>query len=162
MDNFFPTKLISKGWVGNAQWPLKVLWETGCINVDEIDQYSLDAVDANDNRIEKYSLVPLISLWIDFTEELSKVESFAEDGVNVMSITKYHAEYAGECVEYELGVSKSYYRMIKVKDKKVKDNFIENMKLALSWNNILTVQNRRGFRKQARLYLQAYLYIGQH
>ena len=49
-----------------------------------------------------------MSLCLDFSEELSKIKSVAEEiGVEVMTTTKYHAEYASEGDEYGLGYLKA-------------------------------------------------------
>lgn len=56
--------------------------------MDEIEQYRLDAVDENSDRIEEYSLASLMSSCIDFSDKLSKLERIGKEmGVEVMTTT---------------------------------------------------------------------------
>ena len=102
--------MIVKGWVVKAKGLLQVLWERGWIDEEQIHKYRLDAVNDNGEQDEEYSLVALMSSCLDFAEEKSELEATAiEMGAKVMTTTKYHAEYAGEGIEYAWGVMKSTY-----------------------------------------------------
>ena len=140
---------------------MQVQWERGWIDVNQLENYRLDAVNANGDRDEEFSLVALMSSCLDFASELSELETMAKKmGATVMTTTKYHAEYAGEGIEYAWGVMKSYYRKIKLEDKNGKENFINNVKQLIARDDVLTILNVRRFAKRARSYLQAYLYLG--
>ena len=65
-----------------------------------------------------------------------------------MTTIKYHAEYTGEGIEYAWGVMKSAYQKIKLEDKKGKEIFINNVKVALSRDNALTVHSIWQFGKR--------------
>ena len=69
--------------------------------------------------------------------------------------TKYHAEYAGEGIEYSWGYSKSLYRRHPLAAKKGRDNFIKLVDKCIS-RDIITTSMVRKFSKRARGYMVAY------
>ena len=69
--------------------------------------------------------------------------------------TKYHAEYAGEGIEYSWGYSKSIYRRHPLAAKKGRQNFINLVDTCIS-RETLTKDMVRKFSKRARDYMVGY------
>jgi len=95
---------VSKGWQGKPKGLLQVLWERGFIDSSKLSEYKLHAFDVDKKIIPKYSLLSLMSSCTDFKEEVSQLEHIANKlGVTVLTTTKFHAEIAGEGIEYAWG-----------------------------------------------------------
>ncbi|EJK51680.1 hypothetical protein THAOC_29126 [Thalassiosira oceanica] len=76
-------------------------------------------------------------------------------GDSVVITTKYHAEYAGEGIEYSWGLAKCFYRRQPLSKKKKKANFFALVDQCLS-QELLTKDMVRKFSKRARDYMLAY------
>ena len=72
-----------------------------------------------------------------------------------MITTKYHAEYAGEGIEYSWGLSKAMYRKYPLVSKKGKRNF-DALALKCISRDVLTKDQVRRFCKRARSYMLTY------
>jgi hypothetical protein len=79
-------------------------------------------------------------------------------GVRVISTTKFHAEMAGEGIEYLWGVAKSWYRSKPLHLKWKKVSFLELVRGCLD-PNLITKEKVRSFSKKARSYICAYCAI---
>ena len=89
-------------------------------NTNNISEYKLAAKNEDGEDIPEYSLVELMAFCTDFTEYFSELEAVGEKlGVDVVITTKYHAEIAGEGIEYAWGVAKRAYRKMKLSQKKI-------------------------------------------
>jgi hypothetical protein len=75
--------------------------------------------------------------------------------------TKYHAEYAGEGIEYSWGLSKAMYRKKPLESKKGKDNFHSLVHKCIS-RDLITVEMVRKFSKRAREYMLTYMYFEEN
>lgn len=82
-------------------------------------------------------------------------------GAHVIINPKYHAEIVGEGIKYAWGAAKSWYRRIRLADKKGKEQFMNNVREALSRDNVLTLKNIRRFSKRLRAYLLTYLELSK-
>ena len=92
----------------------------------------------------------------DFAEEMSQLEFIGKKlGCSVIITTKYHAEYAGEGIEYSWGLAKCFYRRQPLSKKKMKANFFALVDQCLS-RELLTKEMVRKFSKRARDYMLAY------
>jgi hypothetical protein len=61
--------------------------------------------------IPQYSLTTLMESYNDFKNEMSQLEFVCHSlGGKALITTKYHAEFAGEGIEYSWGLSKVMYR----------------------------------------------------
>ncbi len=78
-----------------------------------------------------------------------------------MITTKYHAEYAGEGIEYSWGYSKSIYRRSPLKIKKVKENFDKLVSNCIS-RDVMQKTLIRRFSKRARQYMLSYQSLEKH
>ena len=72
-----------------------------------------------------------------------------------MITTKYHAEYAGEGVEYSWGFSKALYRRHPLAQKKTTEGFLALVDKCIS-RDVLTVDLIRKFSRRAREYMETY------
>jgi len=91
---------IVSGWEGKAKGLMRVLWERGWINELDIDQYMKHSTDYN------YSLESLMESCLDFANEITElVAKGNEFGVQVIVTPNYHAEIAGEGIEYSWGIA---------------------------------------------------------
>lgn len=96
----------------------------------------------------------------DFANETSQLEYVGKSlGVRVIITTKYHAEYAGEGIEYSWGYSKSVYRRHPLSAKQGKDSFNKLVDKCIS-RDLITVDMVRKFSKRARGYMRAYAMLG--
>jgi len=92
----------------------------------------------------------------DFAEEVPQLEAIGKKlGCSVIITTKYHAEYAGEGIEYSWGLAKCFYRRQPLSKKKKKANFFALVDQCLS-QELLTKDMVRKFSKRARDYMLAY------
>jgi hypothetical protein len=118
------THRLVTGWEGKGKGLLQILWERGWINESTVKEYKVYAVDDAGMIIPEYSLTTLMSNCTDFKNEVSKLEFVCHSlGCKALITTKYHAEFAGEGIEYSWGVSKAMYRKYPLVSKKGKQNF---------------------------------------
>ncbi len=91
----------------------------------------------------------------DFVNEVSQLEYVCEQlGVRALFTTKYHAEIAGEGVEF-LGTQQKSIHENGSEGQKGKFNFESTMKYCISCE-VLPTELIRKFSKQARAYMLAY------
>ena len=157
-------KLKVKGWMGKPKGMRQILWERGWIDEGNIEKYQKIVVYEDGEVDDEYSLSVLMASCYDFQHELTEIESLAQKlGVKVMCTTKYHAEIAGEGIEYAWGVAKSLFRKIRISTKmdSGRSEFIENVKSVLSTDNKLNLTNIRRFSMRARSYMLVYYAFGK-
>ncbi len=152
------THRLKTGWYGKGKGLLQVLWERGYIDTERIKQYQIQKEDDDGQLIPELSLLHMMENALDFKNEVSQLEHVGRSlEVRVIITTEYHAEYAGEGVEYSRGFSKSFYRKHPLAMKKGKDKFIALVDKAIS-RDLITVDMVRKFSKRARGYMLAYKY----
>ena len=106
--------------------------------------------------LTNFSLVHMMESCIDFYNEMSQLEYVCKSlGVTALITTKYHAEYAGEGVEYSWGGAKNAYRRLPIRAKTGKANF-ENLLDRCISRDLLTTDLIRKYSKRARGYMLAY------
>ena len=157
-------KLKVKGWVGKPKGMRQILWERGWIDENNIEKYKKIVVDEDGEIDDEFSLSLLMKTCYDFQNEITEIECMAQKlGVRVMCTTKYHAEIAGEGVEYSWGVSKSMFRKIRISTKmdSGREEFISNVKSVLSTDAKLNLTNIRRFSRRARSYMLVYYALGK-
>ena len=92
----------------------------------------------------------------DFLNEEDMMQHTANSiGVTVLLTPKYHAELAGEGVEYLWACAKGAYRNMSLKEKKGKDNCKVSVRHCLS-KEVITKVRIQKFARRARQYLMAY------
>ena len=82
-------------------------------------------------------------------------------GVTVQLTPKYHAELAGEGVEYSWAHAKAFYRRVPVSKKKGRENFKQLVKECTCPVTVLTKDRIEKFASRARPYICTYHYLEQ-
>jgi hypothetical protein len=150
------TTKISTGWKGKSKGMLQVLWERGFIDESKLKQYKVKVLDDTGTIIPELSLGHMIENCYDFQNEVSQLEHVCHQiGAQALITTKYHAEFAGEGIEYSWGFCKSLYRRSPLKSKKGKENF-DRLVLRCISRDIMKKELIRKFSKRARQYMLCY------
>jgi hypothetical protein len=154
-----------KGWQGQAKGLLQVLWERGWIDVANLDRYTMEpATDANGEVLdgaEEWSLKVLMASCLDFAQELTALQHVGKElGVSVIISPKFHAEMAGEGIEYSWGITKGLYRRKPLNSKKSKERFKALVHECTS-RDYLRTKTVRKLSRRARAYICAYYTLYQ-
>jgi hypothetical protein len=149
-----------KGWQGQSKGLLQVLWERGWIDEGQIEKYTMDIAKDDDGEAlegaENWSLKYLMATCLDFAEEMTALQHVGNElGVSVLITPKFHAELAGEGIEYSWGVSKGVYRQKPLDSKKGKESF-KALVHACTSRDVLTTELVRKLSRRARAYICAY------
>lgn len=108
------------------------------------------------------SLRHLLAKCLDFREEETALQHLgAQLGVTVLLTPKFHAELAGEGVEYCWAHAKSYYRRKPVSSKRGCENFKMLVKDCTCPSEILTRERVQKLAARARAYICTYFYLDQ-
>jgi hypothetical protein len=93
---------VEAGWVGKQKGLLQVLWERRWIDESRLDDYTIIRKDDAHGAVDlELSLQCLMESCLDFANEIMEVQPMGEKmGVRVISTTKFHAEMAGDGIEY--------------------------------------------------------------
>jgi hypothetical protein len=135
---------------------LQILWERGWICEEELGRYRKKSVDDDGFLVKEYSLTHMLGECSDFANELSQLEYVcSECGVEALITTKYHAEYAGEGIEYSWGAAKALYRRYPIYSKQGKENFLDLVSRCTS-RDVLTTELIRKFSRRAWNYMLTY------
>jgi hypothetical protein len=154
-----------KGWMGQPKGLMQVLWERGWIDEDHIEKYTMDLAKDDDGEVlegnENWGLKYLMASCLDFAEEMTALQHVGHElGVSVLITPKFHAEMAGEGIEYSWGVSKSVYRCMPLDSKKGKASFKALVHECIS-RDVLTTATVRKLSRRARSYICAYYALHQ-
>ena len=152
-----------KGWQGQPKGLLQVLWERGWIDEGQIEKYTMDLAKDDDGEVlegaENWSLKYLMASCLDFAEELTALQHVGNElGVSVLITPKFHAELAGEGIEYSWGVSKCVYRTKPLDSKRGKESF-KGLVQECTSRDVLTTVLVRKLSQRARAYTFAYFSI---
>ncbi|KAI2509512.1 hypothetical protein MHU86_4889 [Fragilaria crotonensis] len=116
-------EIVAPGWVGQPKGLLQVLSERGLIDRSSLEKYTLDGRKDNiTGTIDlRYSLRNIMAECTDFKDEESALQYLGSQlGVTVLLTPKFHAELAGEGVEYCWAHAKAYYRRMPLSRKRGK------------------------------------------
>ena len=150
------THKVKPGWEGKGKGMLQILYERGWICEEHLHRYKKKVVDDAGLIVKEYSLGNLLEACTDFTNEKTQLEYVCDClGVKVVITTKYHAEYAGEGIEYSWGAAKAIYRRYPLYSKKGKENFLGLVSKCIS-QEVLTTDLIRKFSRRARNYMLTY------
>ena len=149
-----------KGWQGQPKGLLQVLWERGWIDTGNLDKYTVNPATDADGEVlegaEQWSLRCLMASCLDFAEELTALEHVGKElGVSVVISPKFHAELAGEGIEYSWGVTKGIYRRKPLDSKRSKEAFKALVTECTSRDALPTATVRK-LSRRARAYICAY------
>jgi len=157
--------VVEEGWVGKAKGILQILFERGLIVATDYKNMTLDSrKDPETGCIQPgTSLRALLEQCNDFTNELSALQFLGQEiGVLVNATPKYHAELAGEGIEYSWGYSKSVYRHAPLTKKKGRQNFFELVEMCCDPVVHLHKERVRKMAKRARSYICTYHCLDVH
>lgn len=150
------TTKTTKGWWGQNKGLYQVCVERGWANPEEKHKYKIVATDTDGNILPDYSLLHLVENFPDFKSETSQLEHICSKlGCEAIITTKYHAEFAGEGIEYTWGLSKLHFRRYPLEQKDSKQRFHALVRKCIS-REILTKDVVRRFSRRARSYMIAY------
>ncbi|KAL7492038.1 hypothetical protein ACHAWT_001297 [Skeletonema menzelii] len=154
-----PATKTQAGWKGRGIGLLAAAYARGWVDKKNLKKYQAMKHDSEGNSEKNYSLQYLIGQCTDFQNELTQLEFVcAQQGAAALITPKYHAELAGEGIEYTWGLAKCHYRRYQLKEKKGKQNFEKLMRKCLS-RDFITAERVRKFSKRARGYMETYVVI---
>jgi hypothetical protein len=155
-------EVITFGWEQQPKGLLQVLWERGLIDCESIEKYTVDGrKDVISGKVDlQYSLRGIMSNCQDFKEEETALQHLGRQlGATVLLTPKFHAELAGEGVEYSWAHAKAFYRRLPVSRKRGRDNFKQLVKESTCPENILTKVRIEKFASRAHAYICTYHHI---
>ncbi|KAI2495738.1 hypothetical protein MHU86_18762 [Fragilaria crotonensis] len=155
---------VTPGWEGKPKGLLQVLGERGLIERASLEKYTLEGrKDSITGEVDlHYSLRSLLGNCRDFKEEETALQYLGTQlGVTVLLTPKFHAELAGEGIEYSWAHSKAYYRRMPLSRKRGRDNFKQLVKDCTCPLNVLTKQRIQKFASRARAYICTYHHLHQ-
>ena len=150
------TQRFIPGWAGKGKGLLQVLWERGWVDDSKASQYKKVVTDDAGFPVKEFSLEMMLDSCIDFVNEKTQMEFVCDSlGAEALITTKYHAEYAGEGIEYSWGAAKAIYRRYPLAAKKGKEKFVGLVSKCTS-REVLTTEMIRKFSSRARSYMLSY------
>jgi hypothetical protein len=154
IDLYERKEKIAPGWEGQPKGLLQILWERGLIEHKLLDKYTLDGrKDAITGKVDlQYSLRHLLAECSDFKNEETALQYLGSQlGVVVLLTPKFHAELAGEGVEYSWAHAKAFYRRMPLARKRGREKFKQLVKDCVCPVNVLTKER-----------IEKFLYLSQH
>ena len=165
LQEFAPTVInrvkMKPGWESSPKGLLQVLWERCWIDPERKDEYTLEGPrhPITGRHDLSRSLRHLISACSDFMNERTALQHLGDEiGVQGVHSPKYHAELAGEGVEYHWAMAKEKYRKEPLSRKHKRQSFRALVKECVS-SNVLTVEMAKKFSRRARYDICAYYAI---
>jgi hypothetical protein len=155
---------IAPGWEGQPKGLLQVLAERGLIDRELLEKYTLDGrKDQLTGKVDlQYSLRSILAECPDFKHEETALQYLGTQlGVTVRLTPKFHAELAGEGVEYSWAHAKAFYRRMPLSRKRGRDNFKQLVRDCTCPVNVLTKERIEKFASRARAYICTYHHLEQ-
>jgi hypothetical protein len=156
--------VIKEGWLGKPKGLMQVLLERGHIDTTELASYTLDGrKDRLTGEVDaSRSLRRIMAECLDFVNEETALQVLGRKlGVLVDRTPKFHAELAGEGIEYSWACSKAQYRRIPVAAKKGRDNFKAQVRLCTDPTQTLNKERVSKFAARARAYICTYYWLAK-
>jgi hypothetical protein len=152
---------VHQGWLGQPKGLLQVARERGLIDPDKLSFYTLTGRKGVDGAIdESSSLRQILTNCSDFRNELTHLQVMADVlGVKVDFTPKFHAEMAGEGIEYSWAHAKGNYRRKPLSRKRTRSGFVNLVDECLDPCTELTKERVRKFSARARSYICTYHYL---
>jgi len=126
--------IIKECWEGKPKDILQTLCKHGLIDDSNYKRMTFDGrKDPESGELQLgTSLCALLEQCSDFKNELSALKLLSQEiGITVDVMPKYHAELAGEGIEYSWGYSKGLYHHVPLSSKKGQKNIFEFIKNAV-------------------------------
>ena len=139
---------------------MQVLWERGFIDVQNQKQYTVGGKKLPDGTLDlSKSLLHMLGECLDFKQEISALQHLGSQlGIQIDHTPKFHAELAGEGIEYAWAVSKNWYRKQPLTQKKGLQKFKDLVKKA-NGLDVITEQSANKCSRRARAYICTYYYL---
>ena len=154
-----PTTKTKPGWKGRGIGLLAAAYARGWVDKNDLKSYQAMKYDEEGNLVKEFSLQYLLGQCTDFQNELTQLEFVCKvHGAEALITPKYHAELAGEGIEYTWGFIKSLYRRHPYAMKKGKENF-EKLLLKCLSREVVTTEIVRKFSRRARAYMETYIVL---
>ena len=152
---------VCQGWLGQPKGLLQVARERGLIDPNNLSYYTITGRKGVNGAIdESSSLRQILTNCTDFRNELTHLQVMAEAlGVKVDFTPKFHAEMAGEGVEYSWAYAKGNYRRKPLSKKRTRAGFVQLVDECLDPKTELTKERVRRFSARARSYICTYHYL---
>ena len=157
-------EVITSGWEGQPKGLLQVLGERGLIDREASARYTNDGrKDQITGNVDlRFSLRSILSECKDFKNEETALQYLGTQlGVSVMLTPKFHAELAGEGVEYSWAHAKAYYRRMPIARKRGRESFKQLVRDVTCPVNVLTRERIEKFASRARAYICTYHHLQQ-
>ncbi|KAG7351778.1 hypothetical protein IV203_007826 [Nitzschia inconspicua] len=140
------------GWVGEPKGLLQVARERGLIDHNNHHLYSANPKKNPDGTLnDEKSLRSIVGQCTDFQNELTHLQVMANElTVQVMFTPKFHAEMAGEGIEYSWGFAKGSYRRKPLQKKRKRSDFEDLVDECTNVETELTKARIRKFSARAR------------
>jgi hypothetical protein len=164
VDLYEDRELVIPGWQGQPKGLMQVLWERGFIDVSSLERYTLDG---RKNPITgevnlQSSLRHILANCKDFKDEETALQFLGTQlGVTVKLTPKFHAELAGEGIEYSWAHSKAFYRRLPLSQKRGRENFKKLVRDCTCPESVLTKVRMEKFAARARAYICTYHHLEQ-
>ncbi len=126
-------------------------------------KYTLDGQKDAGQIDVQFLLCHLMAEWMYFKNEEETALQYlgTQLGVRVELMSKFHAELAGEGVEYSRAHAKSFYRQNPVSRKRGRENFKELVRECTCPVNVLSRVRIEKFAARARAYICSYNHLDQ-
>ncbi|KAI2492861.1 hypothetical protein MHU86_21674 [Fragilaria crotonensis] len=136
-------EVIIPGWQGKAKGLLQVLWERGLIESEALDKYTVDGRrNVITGKVDlQNSLRHIMANCRDFKDETALQHLGRQLGVTVLLTPKFHAELAGEGVEYSWAHAKAFYRRLPVSKKRARQLQAACERLHLPYKSVDKAKN---------------------
>jgi hypothetical protein len=145
-----PTARTKNGWSGRGTGMLAAAYARGWVDKNRLKSYQQMKYDEDGNLVKEFSLQYLLGECIDLKNESTQLEyTCLKRGATAIITPKYHAELAGEGIEYTWGFLKSIYRRQPLAKKKGKANF-EALLKKIFLSDVITKEMVRKFSARAR------------
>ena len=155
---------IEQGWVGKPKGLKQILRERGLLDLANLALYTVDGPKDDDGKVDcSKSYKKLMESCTDFKREKTALQHLGEKlQVTVGATPKYHAEIAGEGIEYVWALSKNWFKRQPLTKRKTRGQFKELVVEALSSEVVRTTKVVRGCGRRSRSYVLAYLFLHRH
>ncbi|KAI2488872.1 hypothetical protein MHU86_25926 [Fragilaria crotonensis] len=108
------------------------------------------------------SLCHILANCKDFKDEATALEfSGTQLGVTVKLTPKFHAQLAGEGIEYSWAHSKAFYRRLPLSHKRGQESFKKLVRDCTCPDSVLTKVRMEKFAARARAYISTYHHLEQ-
>jgi hypothetical protein len=152
-------KQIATGWEGQPKGLLQVLGERELIERDLLDKCTLDGRKDHITGIVdlQFLLQNIMAECTDFKpKEMACQYLGLQLGVTDRFTPAFHAELAGECVEYSWAHANAYYQSMPLSRKQGCDNFKQLVRDCTCPVNVLTKERIEKFASRARACICTY------